>query len=121
MRKYNVIETSRQETNDFYDPKLSRNGGGYSQPHIEFTSDLGNGWIMDNSCGEFGTRISAGFTTHVDNYGMKHEFRADWGTMYGDGSDSNFSHSYLKLLEEIYNVTGYRIPSCEEVKELIQK
>lgn len=49
---------SYKETNGFYDSSKSSNGGGYSQPKIEFEVADKNihGTIWDTSCGDFGRR-----------------------------------------------------------------
>lgn len=47
-----------EETNEYYDPDKSRNGGGYHQPLITVTLVSGiRIAILDTSCGEFGARV----------------------------------------------------------------
>ena len=51
-----------KEQNDHFNPRFSRNGGGYHQPYLEWEFDYDGSHyrfiIDDTSCGDFGERYS---------------------------------------------------------------
>lgn len=108
MNRINIFQET--ETNPFYDPSRSRNGGGYHQPKYGIQFGAWCGTFRDTSCGDFGTR-----------YGLiisdgEREYRAGWGTMY-DEWESNFPEqfpepNFYKAFEEVF---GERIPTESEV------
>jgi hypothetical protein len=59
--KNNFKISKIEEQNPYVDSSKSINGGGYSQPFIEFTFNGVKGSITDTSCGEFGDRFSVEF------------------------------------------------------------
>lgn len=82
-----IIILSETEKNDHYNPQLAGNGGGYHQPEYHFQYGSWEGRFLNTSCGYFGSRY------HVEVSDGKHEFSADWGSMY-DYSSSNFPETF---------------------------
>lgn len=107
---YNVVINKVEETNPFFDENKKHNGGGYSQPTIEFSFNGGTGIIEDDSCGEFGSSVVANIFIADKVYS------AIYGTM--EEEDSNIPDSLKTLVDEIGNVTGYRIPLASDIEEL---
>ena len=92
---------SCKETNGFYNPSKSRNGGGYHQPKIEFevVGENIHGTILDTSCGDFGRRYEIKATideeqvkTRLDNVGDH--------SVYTNADENNPVHK--KLDEALY-------------------
>ena len=104
---FNLI--SRVEQNPFADPRKANNGGGYSQPRIDFTLRGITGFINDTSCGDFGDRVEI-------VYGNKEYFYDSVSRNYIEYSDfSNKNHSDRRAVKEILKYTGYIIRFKEEV------
>ena len=95
-----------REQNPNADVEKSLNGGGYSQPFIEFTFNNVTGSIQDTSCGEFGVR-------YLVKFGEK-AYSVD---AMGNGKEeySSFSKNCLedKLLSERLKEAGYPISFLE--------
>ena len=105
-----LVILREEETNPYYDPRKSRNGGGYHQPLYEFEYGAWEGTFRDTSCGDFGTR----YTLSMSNGGKI--YRAGWGTM-DDNWSSNFPDQFpepdfYKDFKETFDV---RIPMENEV------
>ncbi len=109
---------SWEETNSFYDPDKSNNGGGYSQPKITLCWNHWNIVIKDTSCGDFGDRI---FVTAI-NRRTSEKMYAYYGSMvegdleYSDFDESDIAHACMS--DAIYEATGYRIPTRQELEWL---
>ena len=107
-----MIEKLWEETNPASDPDKANNGGGYSQPHIvlEFSDGI-IADILDTSCGEFGSRVSASFSIGSDSW------CARWGSM--DGEINCYSEIPAVLFSEhiacICLMYGYYIPTKEDI------
>ena len=103
------VERSWKETNPFADPEKANNGGGYSQPSIELEFIDGvKCFINDDSCGDFGTRISVCFKSGAGSW------VANWGTMedhYESEIPENLFREHIQLINDQY---GYRIPTKEQ-------
>ena len=110
-----ILEVRSRETNEHYDPENARNGGGYSQPEIVITFDDGRAMIIqDTSCGEFGTRIRAGYYATKTLASLAACY---YGSMVDvpDSSFLRFVHGgMLRLVRE---ATGYNIPTMEDIDE----
>ena len=110
-----ILEVRSRETNEHYDPEKARNGGGYSQPETVITFDDGRTMIIkDTSCGEFGTRISAGYYTTATLDSLA-------ACYYGSMVDVPFS-TFLRfvhggMLRLVREATGYNIPTLEDIVE----
>ncbi len=108
MSRINIFQET--ETNPFYDPSRSRNGGGYHQPKYGFLFGAWCGTFHDTSCGDFGTRYTLTMTNTEEAY------HAAWGSMYDDW-ESNFPEqfpepNFYKAFEEIFDE---KIPTESEV------
>lgn len=102
------------ETNPHYDERLSANGGGYSQPTTVMRWENWDVSIEDTSCGDFGTRI---FATAKQSSSDR-ELAAHWGSMIADRScHSDFTAADARMLDDIYALTGYRIPTKEQFED----
>lgn len=96
-----------REQNPNADSTKAMNGGGYSQPFIEFTFNNITGSIQDTSCGEFGVRYLVKFgekaysVNTVDN---------------GEEEYSSFSKECLedRLLSKHLEEVGYPISFLED-------
>ena len=110
MKKEKIFKiNNRVEQNPFADPRKANNGGGYSQPRIDFTLRGKKGFISDTSCGDFGDRIQI-------VYGNKEYFIDSVSRDYIEYSDfSNKKHSDRLVVKEIRKYTGYKITFKEEV------
>ena len=109
--KANNVTT--MECNEFYDVERCHNGGGYSQPKTVIDFDDGTTMtIYDTSCGEFGSRVNV-------EYEDCGEILAECG--YGSMVDYPFStferEKHGELLEHVYNLTGYRLITVEDIVE----
>ena len=104
---FNLI--SRVEQNPFADPRKANNGGGYSQPRIDFTLRGITGFINDTSCGDFGDRVEI-------VYGNKEYYFDSVSKDYIEYSDfSKFNHSDRQAVKGIQKYTGYKIAFKEEI------
>ena len=102
------------ETNPHYDERLSANGGGYSQPTTVMRWEDWDVSIEDTSCGDFGTRI---FAVAKQN-GSGRKLSAYWGSMIADGlCHSEFTAADVRMLDDVYALTGYNIPTKEQVED----
>lgn len=84
------------EQNEFYNPRYSNNGGGYSQPYYEFEINGEKGSLSDTSCGDFGDRweLTIGKKqAYYDGVGRR-EFWTD------------FTEEDAELAEEIHDFFG---------------
>jgi hypothetical protein len=110
MKKEKIFKINKRvEQNPFVNPRKANNGGGYSQPLIEFTLRGIKGCINDTSCGDFGDRITI-------TYGNKEYFLDSVNREYIEYSDfSNKKHSDIQAVKEIEEYTGYRIFFKEEI------
>ena len=103
-----LVILREEETNPYYDPRKSRNGGGYHQPQYDFKYGKWTGTFYDSSCGDFGTRYGLSISDG------KRRFSASWGTMDRHyGSSSNFPKQFpeagfYEAFEETFDV---RIPT----------
>ena len=102
---------SRVEQNPFVDLRKANNGGGYSQPRIDFTFRGKKGFINDTSCGDFGDRIQI-------VYGNKEYFIDSVSRDYTEYSTFTKSkQSDRQVVKEIKKHTGYKILFKEEIKK----
>ena len=109
-------DSSYEETNQFADPELANNGGGYSQPsiiHYDAIIDRNEkvvGWIisdyLDSSCGDFGTRKN--HTVEIIDLNGKILFinSRHWGTMEGEPWDDE-----NEFVSSIARFTGWNFYS----------
>ena len=97
------------EQNPFVDPTKANNGGGYSQPRIDFTFKGIKGFINDTSCGDFGERLEIAYNDKI--------YYCD----YVSGNNVEYSDfSKVKdsdIVKEIEKHTGYKIYFKEELKK----
>ena len=99
----------RIEQNPFANPARANNGGGYSQPRIDFTFRGIKGFISDTSCGDFGERLEI-------VYGNKVYYCDSVSGGNIEYSDfSKFKHNDIQVVKEIEKHTGYRIYFKEEL------
>ena len=100
MKEIKIIST--KETNAFANPAKANNGGGYSQPKIEFLYKGEMGTFTDTSCGEFGTRYEV-------KIGSKYAY---WGTMLKRTEESlwNGDDDFI----EAFNKTFKTYPPLEK-------
>ena len=112
MKKDTIFNiTSRVEQNPFVNPRKANNGGGYSQPRIDFTLRGIKGFINDTSCGDFGDRVEI-------VYGDKKYYLDSVNREYIEYSDfSKFKYSDRQVVKKIKEYTGYRILFKEEMKK----
>ena len=105
-QNFEILEV--REQNPYADIEKSINGGGYSQPFIEFTFNGVKGKINDTSCGEFGERFFV-------------EFKGKEYSLNTTGNEkeeySSFSKNCLedKLLSERLKEAGYPISFSEDL------
>lgn len=96
------------EQNAFANENKSSNGGGYSQPLIEFVFNGLDGTLSDESCGEFGTRYWFSWGELGATVSTMNE-----DDMYSNLCSSNEEHQDLvKFLDE---ELGYKFPFKEEI------
>lgn len=101
---------SSVEQNPFANPMKANNGGGYSQPRIDFTLRGIKGFINDTSCGDFGDRVEI-------VYGNKEYYLDSVSKEYIEYSDfSKFKRSDIQAVKEIKKYTGYKILFKEEIE-----
>ncbi len=102
------------ETNPHYDERLSANGGGYSQPTTVMRWEDWDVSIEDTSCGDFGTRISA----IAKQSGSDRKLSAYWGSMIPQHLRySEFTEDDVRMLDDVYALTGYNIPTKEQFED----
>jgi hypothetical protein len=100
------------ETNGFADPATANNGGGYSQPKIVVRWDCWRIEITDLSCGDFGSR----YTARAQDLRTVETQSAYWGSMYrADEISSDFTAAHKAMLDDVYRLTGYHIPTRDEI------
>lgn len=102
------------ETNPYYNPKKSSNGGGYSHPEITFEFNGIVGTFHDTSCGDFGTR----FTVQWD--GKKFELDEIQRGTHPEKSFryvSTFSEEDKPFIKEFEKLFGKKIMTASEVDE----
>ncbi len=106
---FNLI--SWVEQNPFVNPRKANNGGGYSQPRIDFTLRGIKGCIINTSCGDFGDRVEI-------VYGNKEYYLDSVSREYIEYSDfSKIKSSDRQAVKEIQEYTGYKISFKEEIKK----
>jgi hypothetical protein len=97
-----------------YDPDLSSNGGSYFQPSYECVAPFGKLSIDDNSCGEFGSRISA---TIFDADGVEQAY-ANWGSMLSSSekyTNADYGNDVIRFwCDFAWNELKYYIPVLGE-------
>lgn len=110
MKKDTIFKlNNRVEQNPFADPRKANNGGGYSQPRIDFTLRGIKGFINDTGCGDFGDRVEI-------VYGDKKYYLDSVSRDYIECSDfSKFNHSDRLAVKGIRKYTGYNIVFKEEI------
>ena len=102
---------SSVEQNPFVEPTKANNGGGYSQPRIDFTFRGIKGFINDTSCGDFGDRVEIVYGDkkyYLDSVSREEE---EYSTF------SKFKHSDRQVVKKIKEYTGYKILFKEEVRK----
>jgi hypothetical protein len=105
-KEFKIIDWVEQ--NPFVDPTRSNNGGGYSQPRIDFTFKGLQGFINDSSCGEFGDRLEIVFGDKV--------YYCDYVGGNIEYSDfSKYKHNDRQVIKQIRNHTGYSVLFKEEI------
>lgn len=110
MKKDTIFKLiSRVEQNPFMNPRKANNGGGYSQPRIDFTFKGVKGFISDTSCGDFGHRIQI-------VYGNKEYFYDSVSREEEEYSDfSKFKPADIQAVNDIKKYTGYTIVFKEDI------
>lgn len=104
--------TCYKQGNPFYNVETASNGGGYDQPYIEVWLEGDRRFIIDDtSCGDFGSRIHARLES-ADGETLR---VANWGTMNPDDY-SKFTAADIPLLDCICRLTGYYVPTSEEIE-----
>ena len=102
------------ETNPHCDDRLAANGGGYSHPTTVMRWEDWDVSIEDTSCGDFGTRIFA----VAKQTGSGRKLSAYWGSMIADGlCHSEFTAADVRMLDDVYALTGYNIPTKEQFED----
>jgi len=104
---FEVISITQQ--NPCYDPERANNGGGYYQPLYKFVYNGIEGKFEDTSCGDFGGR-----------------YHLEWNGLHANrdqvGNECNYSEfsrrEHAELLDELYNLTGWRIRTKEDYAEM---
>ena len=105
--------TCYKQGNSFYSAETASNGGGYDQPYIEVWMEGNRRFIIDDtSCGDFGSRKHA----RLENSDGKTIRCANWGTMEPEKNYSSFTAGDIPLLECIHRLTGYWVPTSEEME-----
>ena len=100
---------SSVEQNPCANPMKANNGGGYSQPRIDFTFRGIKGFINDTSCGDFGDRVEI-------VWGNKEYFLDSVSKEYSIYSNfSKFKPADLEAVKKIKEFTGYKILFKEEI------
>ena len=101
-----IIIVKETETNPYYDPKKTFNGGGYHQPLYEFEYGTWQGAFRDTSCGDFGSRY---YILLSDD---RNVFEAGWGTMAGE-NHSSFPETFPipGFYQDFAEKFGVRIPT----------
>ena len=70
--------------------------------------------IEDTSCGDFGTRISA----IAKQSGSDRKLSAYWGSMIPQHLRySEFTEEDVRMLDDVYALTGYNIPTKEQFED----
>jgi len=106
-KEFKIIDWVEQ--NPFADPRKANNGGGYSQPRIDFTLRGIKGFINDTSCGDFGDRVEI-------VYGNKEYYLDSVSKEYIEYSDfSKYKDNDRQAVKEIEKHTGYRVLFKEEI------
>lgn len=109
------ILLKHEQLNSFYDPDRAYDGGGYDQPGYTFEFKGIIGYFEDTSCGSFGSRYTLNWNgVHADYDSVGNEIEE-----YSEFSNKNPDH--LELLEEIHNLTGFRIKTQEEYEIMEQE
>lgn len=105
--------TCYKQGNPFYSPDTANNGGGYNQPYIEVWLEGNRRFIIDDtSCGDFGSRVHA----RLENADGESLRVANWGDMEPEFNYSSFTAEDIPLLDCICRLTGYYVPTSEEVE-----
>ncbi len=92
---------SKEQLNEFFNPRRMNNGGGYDQPRYEFEFGGVIGVFEDTSCGEFGGRYFVQLGSES----------AMWGSMLQDRekySDA-FTPEFRSAFKEAF---GLEIPKA---------
>lgn len=111
-----IVSIREENTNEHYNPQQCHDGGGYYQPLIVITFDDGSVLtIDDDSCGDFGSRISAYYNDASGNLICD--------CYYGGMIDayqwhSSFTDAHLEMLELVRHELGYNIPTQQEISDL---
>ena len=112
MKKDTIFKINKWiEQNPFVNPKKANNGGGYSQPRIDFTLRGIKGCINDTSCGDFGDRVEIVYGGKEYFYDSVSREEEEYSTF------SKFKHSDRQAVKEIKKYTGYRILFKEEIEK----
>ena len=103
LRKAAKIDAiSEEETNCLYDEYRQNNGGGYHQPHYEVKFADGTTCdVCDESCGDFGSRITVVIGDKSAYYGSMLERSQE---------RSDFGVKDAKYLNSIKVELGYCVP-----------
>ena len=110
MKKDKIFKlNSRVEQNPFANPRKANNGGGYSQPRIDFTLRGIKGCINDTSCGDFGDRVEIVYGNKKYYFDSVSREEEEYSTF------SKFNHSDKQAVKEIKKYTGYIIRFREEI------
>ena len=119
MKEFNVDGniyaevTCYKQGNPFYNPETASNGGGYNQPYIEVWLEGDRRFVIDDtSCGDFGSRVHA----RLENADRESLRVANWGTMEPENNYSSFTAGDIPLLDCIHRLTGYWVPTSEEME-----
>ena len=105
---FEILEV--REQNPYADIEKSINGGGYSQPYIEFTFNGVKGSIQDTSCGEFGIRFIVEFGEKVYSLDTMGNGKEEYSSFSKNCSEDN-------LLSERLKEAGYPISFSEDLSK----
>ena len=96
-----IFVKSVEETNPYFDEEKQSNGGGYSQPRIEFEYRGKTGIIHDSSCGDFGARFFVEFGDKTYSYNNVNVPQPEMTTDFNEG-DKDFVDAFCRTFKGKY-------------------
>lgn len=109
---------NKEQVITFYNPDRSNNGDGYNHLYYKFIFKGIEGTFEDTSCGDFRSRYHMEWNGLHANYDtFYNEFGSEFGSEYCYSEFSSSDLNHMELLEEIHNLTGWRIPTQEDYQE----
>jgi len=110
-----IKEISRVSQNPFFDDGKSNNGGGCSQPLVEFEFNGIEGSIDDTSCGDFGARYSVSYDGKYFLYdNVSEHFTEESSFSKQNADDVRFVEAFNSKYSFFDN---FRISFLEEIEE----